>query len=143
MSVTFAVCSNGQLVAYTLAWALASTYPTGANLQRMLLVFAATLLAGGLGLQFNGIQVFKTGRCNKHIPWLLAGLMFIQNTWFVVLYPTSMAESSLIRCCTHWVTRPCSALFIRVEQPLRTAYWFTGASFAILRRCYWPSDNGF
>ena len=112
---------------------LGSTYTQqGPTYNAWLLVFAATLLAGGLGLQFNGIQVFKTGRCNRHIPWLLAGLMFIQNTWFVVLHPDIHARvitnSLLYALGTAAFAR---ALFIRVEQPLRTAYWFTGASFAI------------
>ena len=112
---------------------LGSTYTQqGPTYNAWLLVFSATLLAGGLGLQFNGIQVFKTGRCNRHIPWLLAGLMFIQNTWFVVLHPDIHARVITNSLLYALGTAACArALFIRVEQPLRTAYWFTGASFAI------------
>ena len=112
---------------------LGSTYTQqGPTYNAWLLVFAATLLAGGLGLQFNGIQVFKTGRCNRHIPWLLAGLMFIQNTWFVVLHPDIHARVITNSLLYALGNATCArALFIRVEQPLRTAYWFTGASFAI------------
>lgn len=96
------------------------------------IIFGAALLAAGLGLQFNGIQAFKTGRCNKYIPWLLAGLMLIQNTWFVALHPdvngrivsNSLGYALINAACAR-------ALFIRIAQPLRTAYWFTGASFAI------------
>ena len=112
---------------------LGSTYiQQGPTYNAWLLVFAATLLAGGLGLQFNGIQVFKTGRCNRHIPWLLAGLMFTQNTWFVVLYPDIHARVITNSLLYALGNAACAqALFIRVEQPLRTAYWFTGASFAI------------
>lgn len=97
------------------------------------LVFGATLVATGTGLQYNGIQVFKTGFCNKYIPWLLAGLVFIQCFWFVIFHPDVHARviaNSLVfalcnAACAH-------ALFIRIEQPLRTAYWFTGASFAVV-----------
>ncbi len=97
------------------------------------LVFGATLPITGVSLQFNGIQTFKTGRCNKYIPWLLAGLMLILGIWFVVIHPDIQARvvaNSLIfglcnAACAH-------ALLIRIEQPLRTAYWFTGATFTIL-----------
>lgn len=97
------------------------------------LVLGATLPMAGVGLQFNGIQTFKTGRCNGYLPWLLAGLALILGIWFVVLHPDIQARAvanSLIfglcnAACAH-------ALLIRIEQPLRTAYWFTGATFAIL-----------
>lgn len=112
---------------------LASTYiQDGPTYNTWFLIFAATLLAGGLGLQFNGIQIFKTGRCNKHIPWLLAGLMFMQNTWFVVVDPDIHARvivNSLLYALGNAVCA--RALLIKAEQPLRTVYWFTGASFAI------------
>jgi diguanylate cyclase (GGDEF)-like protein len=95
------------------------------------LVFGATLVAAGTGFQFNGIQAFKTGLCSKHIPWSLAGLVFIQGIWFVVLHPDIharvVANSLVLALCNAACAR---ALFIRIEQPLRTAYWFTGASFA-------------
>lgn len=97
------------------------------------LIFGATLPMAGVGLQFNGIQTFKAGRCNGYLPWLLAGLALILGIWFVVLHPDIQARvvaNSLVyglcnAACAH-------ALLIRIEQPLRTAYWFTGAAFAIL-----------
>ncbi|UOA07665.1 GGDEF domain-containing protein [Methylobacter sp. S3L5C] len=123
-------------------WALGSLYiglglgsayiQQGPIYNTWLLVFAATLLAGGLGLQFNGIQVFKTGRYNKYIPWLLAGLMFIQNIWFVVIDPDIHSRVIANSLLYGLGNAACAqALFIRIEQPLRTAYWFTGTSFAI------------
>lgn len=95
------------------------------------LVFGSTLMAAGIGLQFNGIQTFKKGFSNGYIPWLLAGLVFTQNIWLDILHPDIHARviaNSLVfalsnAACAH-------ALFIRIEQPLRTAYWFTGTSFA-------------
>ncbi|HEY8035501.1 MAG TPA: GGDEF domain-containing protein [Methylobacter sp.] len=97
------------------------------------LVFGATLVAAGVGLQFNGIQAFKKDRCNGYIPWLLAGLVFIQSIWFVILHPDIHARviaNSLVFALSN---AACAyALFIRIEQPLRTAYWFTGASFAVV-----------
>lgn len=97
------------------------------------LVFGATLAAAGMGLQFNGIQAFKTGLCNSYIPWSLGGLVFIQSVWFVYLHPDVharvIANSLVLSLCNAACAR---ALFIRIEQPLRTAYWFTGASFALV-----------
>jgi diguanylate cyclase (GGDEF)-like protein len=97
------------------------------------LVFGGTLMAAGIGFQFNGIQAFKTGGCNRCIPWLLAGIVFAQSIWFVVIHPdihdraivNSLVFALSNAACAH-------ALFIRIEQPLRTAYWFTGASFAVV-----------
>lgn len=97
------------------------------------LVFGATFVGAGIGLQFNGIQAFKKGCCNGYIPWLLAGLVFIQNIWFVILHPdihSRAIANSLIFALSN---AACAyALFVRAEQPLRTAYWFTGASFAVV-----------
>jgi len=98
-----------------------------------ILVFGSTLVMAGVGFQFNGIQTFKTGRCNIYIPWMLAGLVFIQNIWFVVLHPDVHARVIANSLVYALANSACArALFIRVEQPLRTAYWFTGASFAII-----------
>jgi len=97
------------------------------------LVFGATLVGAGIGLQFNGIQAFKTGYCNKYIPWLLAGLVFIQGIWFVVLHPdihSRVIANSIVFTLGNGACA--RALFIRIEQPLRTAYWFTGASFTVV-----------
>ncbi len=97
------------------------------------LVFGATLAAIGMGLQFNGIQAFKTGFCNRYIPWSLAGLVFLQSIWFVILHPDVharvIANSLVFALCNAACAR---ALFIPIEQPLRTAYWFTGASFGVV-----------
>jgi len=97
------------------------------------LVFGATLMAAGIGLQFNGIQAFKGSRGNSTIPWLLAGLVFTQSIWFAVLHPDIHARviaNSLVFALSN---AACArGLFIRIEQPLRTAYWFTGASFTVV-----------
>lgn len=97
------------------------------------LVFGASLALTGTGFQFSGIQVFKTGRCNRYIPWLLAGLAFYQNIRFSVLHPDIHARviaNSLLFFSINAASA--RALLVPVEQPLRTAYWFTGASFLIV-----------
>lgn len=97
------------------------------------LVLGATLVAAGIGLQFNGIQAFKEGRCNGYIPWLLAGVVLAQCLWFVILHHDVhgrvIANSLVLALANAACAR---ALLIRIEQPLRTAYWFTGASFAVV-----------
>ncbi len=97
------------------------------------LILGATLVGAGIGLQFNGIQTFKEGRCNGYIPWLLAGLLFGQGLWFVILHHDVhgrvIANSLVLALGNAACAR---ALLIRIEQPLRTAYWFTGASFAVV-----------
>ncbi|MCX7095139.1 MAG: GGDEF domain-containing protein [Methylobacter sp.] len=97
------------------------------------IVSGATLVAAGIGLQFTGIQTFKEGRCNRYLPWLLIGLVFIQNVVFVFYNPDVHARviaNSLVFCLANGACA--RALFIRIEQPLRTAYWFTGASFLVV-----------
>lgn len=104
--------------------------PSGSS---WVLVFGATLMAGGVGLQFNGIQAFKKGHCDGYIPWLLAGIVFTQSIWLVILHPNIHARviaNSLVFALSNAACA--KALFIRIEQPLRTAYWFTGSSFAVV-----------
>lgn len=97
------------------------------------LVIGAALPMAGVGLQFNGIQTFKTGRCNGYIPWLLAGLALILGIWFVVIHPDIHARAVANSLVFGLSNAACArALLIRMEQPLRTAYWFTGATFTIL-----------
>lgn len=97
------------------------------------LVFGGALALAGAGFQFNGIELFKTGQCNKYIPGWLAGLAFFQSIWFVILHPDIHSRVIVNSVLLFSINAACArALFIRIEQPLRTAYWFTGASFAIL-----------
>ncbi|MDP3877885.1 MAG: GGDEF domain-containing protein [Methylobacter sp.] len=96
-------------------------------------VFGSTLIALGLGMQFNGITAFKTDRCNRYIPLLITALVFIVNTWFAIISPDINARVIFNSLVFGLFNGACArALLIRIEQPLRTAYWFTGASFAVL-----------
>jgi diguanylate cyclase (GGDEF)-like protein len=97
------------------------------------LVSGATLIAAGTGLQFTGIQIFKEGRCNRYIPWLLVGLVFTHNIVFVFYNPDVHARVIANSLVFSLANGACAgALFIRIEQPLRTVYWFTGASFLVV-----------
>jgi len=97
------------------------------------MVFGSSLVALGLCLQFNGITAFKTGRCDRYIPLLITALVFIVNTWFAIISPDINARVIFNSLVIGLFNGACArALLIRIEQPLRTAYWFTGASFTVL-----------
>jgi diguanylate cyclase (GGDEF)-like protein len=96
-------------------------------------VAGATLVGMGIGLQFTGIQAFKETRNYWPVVVLMVGLVFIMNLWFAVIRPDVAARAianSLVFAIGY---AACArALLIRIEPPLRTAYWFTGLCFALL-----------
>ena len=97
------------------------------------IVLGATLLAAGIALQFSGIQAFKEERSEWRIVLLVVGVALLQNLWFGVVHPDNSARAianSFLFCAIY---AACArALLIKIEPPLRTAYWFTGLCFAIL-----------
>ncbi|TAN53333.1 MAG: GGDEF domain-containing protein [Methylococcaceae bacterium] len=108
-----------------------------------LITGSATLVGTGMSLQYTGIQAFKTGGCDWRFPCLIAVWMFAQNAWFNSIHPDVqariIANSSLMAVINVVCAR---ALLIRIESPLRTAYWFTGGVFVtqacmMLARVVW------
>lgn len=98
----------------------------------VLLAGSAMMLAG-VGFQFNGIQAFKTGTYTRPIPWLLAGLAAGQTFWFTVVQPDIHTRAIANSLLLFAINLACArALFVNAEQPLKTAYWLTGASFILL-----------
>ncbi len=97
------------------------------------IVLGAMLIVSGISLQFTGIQAFKEERSDWRIVLLIICVALFQNVWFGILHPDISARaiansflfSIIYAACAH-------ALLIRAEPPLRTAYWFTGLSFAVL-----------
>lgn len=112
---------------------LAYFYSTPTAGHQWAIVMGSTLLASGIGLQFNGIQRYKGLPSDVRVAALIVGIVIIVNVWLAVLQPDirmrAIANSLLYALgyatCAH-------ALLIRIESPLRTAYWFTGLSFAVL-----------
>ena len=96
-------------------------------------VAGSTLVAAGVGLQFGGIQAFKGGHSNWRVVVLMIVSVFSLSVWFAVLHPDvrlrSIANSIVFAFGYVMCAR---ALLIKIESPLRTAYWFTGLSFAVL-----------
>ena len=124
-------------------WALASlcyslaTFVTFTNLtptgNGWMIVLSAMLLLTGNAMQFSGIQAFKEERIDWRIPLLIVGVAVVQSIWFTILYPDVNARAIANSLAFALINAMCArALLIRIEQPLRTAYWFTGAMFAVL-----------
>lgn len=96
-------------------------------------VLGATFIATGVSLQFTGIQAFKEKRSEWRIALLFVGVFFCQSIWFGILHPDihsrSMANSFLFALGYAACAR---MLLVQAVSPLKTAYWFTGLSFALL-----------
>lgn len=97
------------------------------------LVFGTTLVAAGISLQFTGIQAFKEERSDWRLASIIVAVAFFQSLWFAVLHPDTNARAIANSLLFALLYAACArSLLIRIEPPLRTAYWFTGLSFAVL-----------
>jgi diguanylate cyclase (GGDEF)-like protein len=87
----------------------------------------------GAGLLYNGIQAFKDEVCNYYIPAFVAILMVLNNVFFAALYLKPQYRIIINLMIMSSVHAFCArALFVRVEQPLRTAFIIGGTAFAIV-----------
>ena len=117
---------------YSLANFIAFAYLTPAS-SGWLIVLGSVLVMTSTGLQFSGIQAFKEERVDWRIPLLVVGAAFALSVWFTILHPDEDVRAIGNSLVYALINAICArALLIRIEQPLRTAYWFTGASFALL-----------
>ena len=83
-------------------------------------------------MQYTGIKAFKNSPYNWRILLLITGLAFSLNLWFVILHPDVGARSIANSLLFAVIYAACAReLLINVESPLKTAYWFTGISFAV------------
>ena len=96
-------------------------------------VLGASLSAAGLTLFYTGLQAFMGKPLAWKWPVMLVGTVFFINVWFCVIYP-DIRIRAIINSLTYALIAAISAraLLIKVESPLRTAYWFTGLSFVAL-----------
>lgn len=98
-----------------------------------MIVLSVVLVMAANSLQYSGIQAFKEERIDWRIPLLVVGVAFALSVWFTILHPDADARAIANSLVFALINLICArALLIRIEQPLRTAYWFTGASFAVL-----------
>ncbi len=97
------------------------------------IVLLATTVGVGLGLLYSGIEAFKGKRCNYTVPVALGALMAIQNIWFSVLHDDVQGRIAANWLVYSLVNAACAhRLFVRIEKPMRTAYWLAAASFAFM-----------
>jgi diguanylate cyclase (GGDEF)-like protein len=116
-------------VGIALAIASQITYPT----TPLMAGSAAVFLSIGLGLIYNGIEAFEGRPCRYWIPAFLAIAIIINNYVFGILLfesKTRILINFTLFAGIHWMCA--RALFIRIEQPLRTAYWLAAASTGII-----------
>jgi len=97
------------------------------------IVLGAALIATGIALQFTGIQSFKESRSYKALAALFVTVAVLQTVWFEILHPDIRARSIANSLLFSLGYAACArVLLIRIAPPLRTAFWFTGLSFAVL-----------
>jgi len=112
---------------YSAAGLLVETPPPAA------MVIMAMGIGLGLGMMFNGIEAFKDQSCSYRLTLLLAIGMGVQTYWFLVVRNDVQGRITANWLVHSLVNLACArALFVRVAQPLRTAYWLAGAAFLTL-----------
>jgi diguanylate cyclase (GGDEF)-like protein len=98
-----------------------------------IIIFSSLAVGCGLGLLYNGIEAFKGGRCRYWIPAFLAALMLMNNLVFGVWYPDPKIRigcNFFVFAVVHLICA--RALFVRIAQPLRTAYWLAAGSVSVI-----------
>ena len=101
----------------------------------IIIVCGGLFMAIGMCLQFYGIKLFKEEVCSQFVVLgllLLPLLVLVQNSWFVLISPDVHARVIANSIVYALINAACArALLVRIESPLRTAYWFTGAAFSV------------
>ncbi|MHB8454845.1 MAG: GGDEF domain-containing protein [Acidiferrobacterales bacterium] len=117
---------------YSAASFIGSTLPTATSSSWLIVLLVVFFLAGS-GLQFSGIQAFTEKCVDWRIPLLVAGTGFAESAWFTIINPNPNARAIVSTLVFSLINAICArALLIRIEQPQRTGYWFTGASFSMI-----------
>jgi diguanylate cyclase len=97
------------------------------------ILLGVTCLALGQSLQYTGIQLFKYGQCNYQFPVWVTLTVLCQTIIFNFIYPDIEIRAMLNSLALAFTNGMCARqLLIRVPQPMRTAYWLSGFSFAAL-----------
>ena len=95
-------------------------------------IIGAAFLGLSLGLVYTGVAAFKGDRSRPWVPVLVAAAILANNYIFGVVFFNAQIRISLNFLIVGVVYGICArALFIRIEQPLRTAYWLAAGSMAL------------
>lgn len=99
-----------------------------------LITIGGTIMLGlGLGLVYSGIEAFEGRRCRYWIPLLLGFALLANNYFFALIYFIPKIRIFINFLLFFSIHALCArALFIRIEQPLRTAYWLAGTSVFLI-----------
>jgi diguanylate cyclase len=112
---------------------LAYFFSTRTPLTKFAVVLGAIFIATSVALQFTGIQSLKESPRHNRLAALFVVIIVLQTFWFEFVQPDIAVRSILNSIALALGYAACArALLIRIAPPLRTAFWFTGLSFAAL-----------
>jgi diguanylate cyclase (GGDEF)-like protein len=95
--------------------------------------FFPMILGAGLGLLYNGVEAFKGKKCQYWLPIALAVLLMVNNLalmyWMfnpkIRIFINVITFGLLYAACAR-------ELFLKIAQPLRTAYWIAASAFTAM-----------
>jgi diguanylate cyclase len=112
---------------------LAYFFSTRTPLTKFAVVLGAIFIATSVALQFTGIQSFKESPRHNRLAALFVVIVGLQTFWFEFVQPDIAVRSILNSIALALGYAACArVLLIHIAPPLRTAFWFTGLSFATL-----------
>lgn len=117
-------------IAFGLGLAYTQLHPPG---NPWVIVLGATLIITGMNLQLLGIQAFRGWRVDGRMMAFSVAVVFAGSVWFSVLHH-DVANRAIINSLIMGLVNAASAraLLRRVEPPLRAAFRFTAATFALV-----------
>lgn len=93
----------------------------------------AIVFALGNGLYINGIQAFEERKPDYRIPIVLSILVAVVDSYLLIVRQDirlTMMSNALIYLSAYFICA--KMLLVKLQPPLRTAYWFTGSMFLIM-----------
>lgn len=98
-----------------------------------IVLLASIGIGTGFGLLYNGIEAFRGKPCSYWVPAFLSIAMFTNNYVFAILENEPWLRILINFVLFAGLHIACArALFIKIEAPLRTAYWLAGVSFSLI-----------
>lgn len=97
------------------------------------LVLGSVLISCSSALQYLGIRAFKEMEQDWRLPVLVVSIVLVQTILFSVIDPDIRLRVILNSIAFIAINAACARmLLVSAQPPLRTAYWLTGASFAVI-----------
>lgn len=103
---------------------------TSPSQQSWPVILASVLIAGGLCLQYCGLQRFKDQPINWRFAAVAVSAVLLSGIWFTGIHNDVMNRAIANSLIFAIIFAACAReLLIPAESPLRIAYWLTGISF--------------